>query len=293
MRSALRLPVAALVGASFLFGITFVVVKDAVATFPPLAFVGWRFLAGAALLLLLAWPRGLAVWRDGAIAGVWLFAGFALQTAGLVSTGASNSALITGLYVVMTPLLAAAWHRRAPSPWILVSSVVAFMGLALLTVDDSFSPATGDLLTLGCAAGFAGHIVFLARSAPRHPVVPFTSVQLLTTAALGLGASLVVDGPTIPDTGDLGAILLTGIGVSALAFLLQVWAQTSLGAGRTAVILTLEPVFGVAAAAVVLGERLDVAGWIGAVLILGGIELALVKAGDPGTTEAEAVSPAH
>lgn len=288
-----RLPVAALVGAALLFGITFVVVKDAVATFPPLAFVGWRFLIGAAMLLLLAWPRGAAVWRDGAIAGVWLFAGFALQTAGLVTTGASNSALITGLYVVLTPLFAAAWHRRAPSPWMVVATVIAFMGLALLTVDDSFRPASGDLLTLGCAAGFAGHIVFLSRSASRHPVVPFTAVQLLTTAVLGLGSSLLVDGPTVPDGDVLGAIALTGLGVSALAFLLQVWAQTSLGPGRTAVILTLEPVFGVAAAAIVLGERLDIAGWIGAVLILAGIEVALVKGADPDTAEAEAISPAH
>lgn len=292
MRRA-RLAVVALVGAAFLFGVTFVVIKEAVSSFPPLAFVGWRFLAGSAALLILAWPRGGRIWRDGAIAGVWLFAGYALQTAGLTETGASNSALITGLYVVFTPILGAVWNRRPPSPWVIVSAVVAFIGLALLTVDESLSLGAGDLVTLGCAVGFAGHIVFLSRAASRHPVVPFTAVQLLTVAAFGLLLSIPVEGLPLPGRSDLAPILLTGLGVSALAYLLQVWAQTGLGPGRTAVILTLEPVFGVLGAAVVLGERLRISGWVGAALILGAIELAILKERSTATTEAESVTPAH
>ena len=81
----------ALIAAALLFGSTFVVVKDAVESFPPLAFVGWRFIIGAAVLMVLAFPRSRAIWRDGSIAGLWLLAGFAFQTAGLVTTGASNS----------------------------------------------------------------------------------------------------------------------------------------------------------------------------------------------------------
>lgn len=288
-----RTSIWALVVAAFLFGITFVVVKEAVAEFPPLAFVGWRFVIGAGALAVLARPRGSRVWRDGAIAGLFLFAGYAFQTVGLVTTGASNSALITGLYVVFTPFLVAISSRRMPSPWVFVGAVVSFVGLALLTVDETLRLETGDVFTLLCALGFAGHITYLARSAPNHPVIPFTAVQLAVTGALGLGLSTVIEGWTVPTGREWPTIILTGVGVSAIAFLLQVWAQSRIGAGTTAVVLTLEPVFGVGMAALVLGERLTIGGWIGAILIILAIEVVITKGSRIETKEAEAISPAH
>lgn len=277
--------------AAFLFGVTFVVVKAAVETVDPLAFVGWRFAIGGGALLLLAIPRTPGVWRDGMIAGMWLFAGYALQTGGLTITGATNSALITGLFVVFVPLLAAVAKRRPPSPWAVVGVVLGFIGMTLLTVRAEVIFGSGDLLTLGCAVAFAGHIVTISRHATRHPVIPYTTVQLLTTAALGLVGSLVFEGPGIPARSGWAAIILTGLGVSAIAYLLQVWAQNRVGPSRTAILLTLEPVFAVAAAAVVLGERLTAAGWVGAVVILGAITLVLNKVQDDPIVEAEAISP--
>jgi drug/metabolite transporter (DMT)-like permease len=291
--TAHRGAIAALIAASFLFGVTFVVVKEAVAEFPPIAFVGWRFALGAVALLVLSFPTRRALWRDGAVAGLFLFAGYALQTAGLTLTDATNSALITGLYVVLTPLLVAARRRRPPSPVVAVGVVFAFVGMSLLTFEDGVRLGGGDLLTLGCAGGFAAHIVFLSRVAHRHPVVPLTAVQLSVTAALGLVVSLPLEGPSLPRGSQWTAIALTGLGVSALAFLLQVWAQTRLGPARTAVILALEPVFGVATAAVVLGERLRPAGWIGAAMIVGAIQLVVTRAGSEDTIEAEAITAAH
>jgi drug/metabolite transporter (DMT)-like permease len=278
--------------AAMLFGVTFVVVKAAVEVVDPLAFVGWRFAIGGLALLALAVPRTPGVWRDGAIAGLWLFAGYALQTGGLTLTGATNSALLTGLFVVFTPLLAAVARRRAPSPWAVVGAVVGFIGTALLSARDDVVFGTGDLLTIGCAVGFAGHIVYVAHAVRRHPVIPFTTVQLLTVAALGLVGSLVFEGPGLPARAGWPAIILTGLGVSAAAFLLQVWAQHRVGPSRTAIVLTLEPVFAVAAAAVVLGERLTSAGWFGAVVIMGAITLVLTKTRDDPILQAEAISPA-
>jgi drug/metabolite transporter (DMT)-like permease len=286
-----RLPIAALVVAAFLFGITFVIVKGVVAGFPPLAFVGWRFAAGAAVLLVLAFPSNTRVWRDGCLAGVLLFVGFVFQTEGLRHTDATNSALVTGLYVVFTPLLVAAWSRRRPSPWVVVGVVAAFVGLVLLTFDDDFRPGPGDLLTLVCAVAFAAHIAFLARTAPRHPVIPFTGAQLAVTALLALAGSAALEGFPLPSGREWGAIALTGVGVSAGAYLLQVWAQTRIGPSRTAVLLTLEPVFALAAGAIVLGERLDARGWLGAVVILAAIQLVLHRDGDSPATDAEAISP--
>ncbi len=289
----MKAPVAALVTAAFLFGSTFVVVKDAVADYPPLAFVGWRFLVGAVALLLLARPRTPGIWRDGAVAGLLLYAGYALQTAGLVTTEASTSALITGMFVVFTPLVHSAWTRRAPSPWVLVGVVLAFIGLALVTLRGGFVLGVGDLFTLGCALAFAVHIVYLARVASRYPVVPFTAVQLLVTAALGLSSSLVVESAPFPPAGSWPAILLTGLGVSALAFLLQIWAQTKVGPSTAAVVLTLEPVFGVALGVLVLAERMTLGRWVGAALIVAAIQLVVTRGNPYEATEVEAVTPAH
>ena len=204
----------ALALAALLFGATFVVVKEAVAVLPPLAFVGWRFLIGAAALLLLGIPRGRSIWRDGLAAGVLLFAGFALQTAGLAETSASNSGLITGLYVVFTPLLAAVVARHGVGLGTIVGTATAFAGLALLTIGDGLTFAVGDLLTVGCAIAFAGHIVVLARVAFRHPVVPFTAIQLLVTAILALAGSAVTEGFPWPNSEVLPALLITGLVVS-------------------------------------------------------------------------------
>ena len=297
-------PIGALVIASLLFGVTFVVVKDAVAVYPPLSFVAWRFLVGGAMLAVLAVPRGRVLWRDGLVAGGdrdagrrrrglgVLWAAFALQTVGLTTTGASNSALITGLYVVLTPFVVAASRRRPPRPWVVIGTVIAFVGLVLLAFDDTFRLGRGDFLTVLCALGFAIHIAFLAVAAPRHAIVPFTAVQLLTVGVLGFVPAVIVETAPLPTGSVLATIVLTGVGVSALAFLLQVWAQTRITPERTAVILTLEPVFGLLAGVILLGERLDLRRWAGALLILVAIQIVVALGTSPDELQAEAASPA-
>jgi drug/metabolite transporter (DMT)-like permease len=285
--------VLALIGASFLFGATFVVVKSALEGIDPLSFVAWRFLIGGLILAALAIPRGRSIWWHGLVAGTALFAGFALQTAGLQYTSASNSALITGLYVVFTPFLAALFARRAPSPWVVAGAALAFVGVYLLTGTENLSLDTGDLLTVGCALAFATHIVVLAHYAYQHPVIPFTTVQMIVTAALAFVTAGVFEGLTVPDRSVWGALALTGIGVSAGAYLLQIWAQTIVGASTAAVVLAAEPAFGVAAGWVILGERLGVEGWIGAALIVAAIYLVITRQRDQTSRDAEAVTPAH
>jgi len=263
----------AIAAASFLFGSTFVIIKDAVATFPPISFVAWRFLLGGFVLALFVPPRGMAVWRDGAVAGSLLFVGYSFQTAGLVTTGASNSALITGLFVIFTPLLVALLYRRSPSVGVAAAAVLAFAGVVLLTYRPQTEFVRGDLLTVGAAAAFAGHIIALDRLAKRHSLVSFTAVQLLVTALLAFPLAAVTEGIPIPSRRELPALLVTALGVSIGAYLLQLWAQTIISPSRTAVLLALEPAFAVATAAAVLGERLSPAGWAGAALIMAAILL--------------------
>ncbi len=285
---------AALVTAAVLFGATFVVIKNAVTLIPPLAFVGWRFLIGAIALFLLAVPKGRRLWRDGVLAGAVLFAGYALQTEGLARTSAANSGLITGLYVVFTPMIAALVARVRVSGWAISGTGIAFVGLALLTIREGMRFDDGDLLTVACAVAFAAHIVILSRVAARHPVVPFTTVQLLTTSALALGLSWITEDLPLPTTDVLPALLMTGLIVTAGAFLMQVWSQTIIGPSRTAVILTIEPVSATVFAAVLLAEYLTPQRWAGAALILAGIYLVLAKTreSDP-IPAAEAITPAH
>ncbi len=279
---------------ALLFGSTFVVVKEAIADLPPMAFVAWRFLIGAIALLLLAWPRGPRIWQDGFAAGSFLFGGYALQTWGLTETSASNSALITGLFVVATPLLAALFTRRRPGPWTVLGAVIAFGGFGLLTVELPFRLVAGDVITVGCALAFAGHIVVLSRVAHRHPVIPFTAVQLLFTSAAALLASAAFEDLPVPATTDLPPLLITGLAVSAGAFVLQVWSQTVVGPARTAMVLSLEPVFAMVFAWWFLDERLRGRGWVGAALILGAIYLVLAKAkASDEIPAAEAISAAH
>ncbi len=292
-QSETRRAVLALLVAAVLFGATFVVIKSAVEHIEPIGFVAWRFLLGASFLSLFALPTGKRIWLHGSIAGVALFAGYVLLTAGLARTTASNSALITGLYVVITPFLASAFARRPPSRWTVTAAAGSFAGLILLTGTTNLSFQSGDLLTLGCALAFAFHIVALARFARLHPIVPFTTVQLVTTAALAFPISWMLDGPTLPPRSVWGALAITGIGVSAGGFLLQIWAQTIVGPATAAVVVASESAFGVATAWLILGERLSLSRLAGGALILAAIGVVLLKQRDHESLEAESVTAAH
>jgi len=286
----------ALTLAAALFGTTFVFVKDVLDVIPPLAFVGWRFLIGAVVLFALGRPSGRLVWRDGTIAGLVLFVGFATQTIGLELTSASNSGLITGLYVVFTPLIAAIARRTSPAIATIAGASMSIIGLGVLTLNDSLTLEAGDVWTLVCSVAFALHIVILAYLAPKHEVIPFTAVQLAFVAVAGLTMSAIVEGgPSFPPAAAWPTLIVTGLVVTAGAFLIQVWSQTIIGPSRTAIILAIEPLFAVATAALVLGERLSVRGWIGAGLMIAGTYIVLVFAPpeDADIRTAEAISEAH
>ena len=195
--------------------------------------------------------------------------------------------------MVITPFLVALFRRKAPSPWVVGAAAASFAGLVFLTGTDGLSLQPGDLLTLGCAVGFAFHIVALARFAPEHPVVPFTTVQLAVTALLASPAAWLFEGTSLPAPSVWGALVMTGVGVSVVAFLLQVWAQTVVEASMAALILAAEPAFGVAAAWVLLDDRLSSQGWIGAALIVVAILVVITRQRDQSSRDAEAVTAAH
>ena len=273
-----------------LWGTTFVQVKDALRDISPQLFNTLRMLVAFACLAVVyrrQWKRmGWTALGFGLLAGVCMTFGYIFQTSGLLYTSATNSAFITGLMVVLVPLLTAIPALRPPASrapgwnsW--TGALVAFGGIALLTTPAhtdwarlAHSLNRGDLLTVGCAVGFSFHVIVLAHAAPR---VPFQQIALLMVgvAALLLGAGTgIAEHPFLhPTMRLLMALLVTGILATAAAFTVQIWAQQILPATNTALILALEPVFAWLTAFMLLHERLEVRRVAGALLILSGIAL--------------------
>jgi drug/metabolite transporter (DMT)-like permease len=273
-------PAAALVGVTAIWGSTFVVVKDAVEKMPVTDFLTWRFgLATIAMLILR--PRSVARLgprgrRAGFLVGLALGVGYLLQTLGLQHTSAAISGFITGMYVALTPIGAAVLLRKPPGRNAWISVAVATIGLGLLSL-HGFSVGSGELLTLGCAVAFTLHIVGLGHWASSHDAFGLAVVQLLTTTVL-CGIVAVPGGLVVPpDASVWGALALTAFAATALAFVVQTWAQAHLAPTRAAVIMTMEPVFSGLFAVALAGEVLGVRTLIGAVLVL--LAMLLVEAG--------------
>ena len=277
-------PLAALVAVTAVWGITFVQVKDAVALYPLFAFLAVRFVIASATLAGPAARRLRSLDRQGWMAagglGVLLAAGYALQTAGLERTTVSSAGFITGLYVVFTPLLALALFRLRAAPAVWAGVAVSTLGLGLLSGVGDGSTA-GDLLVLAGSAAYSLQIVLLERYAPRYDALAFTEVELLAAAAgfalvaVALGQIELPRGWTV-----WGALLVTGIFASALAFLVQTWAQRRTSATQTALAFAMEPVFAAAFGYWLAGDRLGAGGLAGAALIMLGIVLAEPAAAD-------------
>jgi drug/metabolite transporter (DMT)-like permease len=269
----------ALVAVTAVWGSTFVLVRDAVAQIPPFTFVAYRFLAAAVLLAALRPPRLAAGGRPGllaagALAGLALFAGYGFQTVGLQYTTASNAGFITGLAVVLTPLLGGLVLRQSPGRWPVTGALLAAVGLALLSL-QTLEVRRGDALVLGCAVAFAAHILLLGRFAPRFSSYPLAVVQLGTAGLLALGWAAVAGDLVVPGSAEIWvALAITSVAASAGAFLIQTRAQREVSPTRTAVILTMEPVFAGLFGFLLAGDRLSGRGWFGAGLIVGGMLLA-------------------
>jgi drug/metabolite transporter (DMT)-like permease len=269
-------PLLALVAVTAVWGLTFVQVKDAVALYPLLAFLALRFAIATAALAVPGLGRvgglGRAGWAAASLAGVLLAGGYWLQTEGLARTSVSSAGFVTGMYVVLTPLLALALFRLRVERAVWTGVALATAGLALLSGVDTGS-SLGDLLVLAGAAVYSLQIVLMERYAPLYDVLAFTLVEMLAAfAALGLLAIPVYEVPrgwTV-----WGALLVTGLFASAFAFLVQTWAQRRTSATRTALVFTLEPVWAALFGYTLAGDRLGGVGWAGCAVIMGGIVLA-------------------
>jgi drug/metabolite transporter (DMT)-like permease len=260
------------------WGVTFVQVKDAVAIYPLFAFLTVRYAIASAVLAPFAALRLRGLGRDGLLAGAFLGAllaiGSALQTAGLERTTVTNTGFITGLYVLLTPLFALILFRTRITRELWLAVGLALVGLALLAGVPSGS-AAGDLLVLLSTAAQALQIVMVERYANRFDAVALTFVEMVAVfvgfaaIAVALGDLSVPHGRTV-----WAALLVTGVFASALAYLIQIWAQRRISATRIAIIFSLETVWAGFFGYVLDGDRLGVVGWTGCALIFVAILIA-------------------
>jgi drug/metabolite transporter (DMT)-like permease len=265
---------------TLIWGSTFVLVKRALDDASALLFVAIRFTLAA---IVMAWLfRRRWTWQSppgGVLAGICLFGGYAFQTAGLKLTTSSKAAFLTGLTVVMVPLLSSIVYRVYPHVSEAIGVLIATVGMGLMTLQGtSIGVARGDALVILCALAFAAHIVVVGHYSKMASFEPLAVWQLGTTAALALAGFWWIEKPFFHPSPILWlAVLVSSLLSTALAFTVQAWAQQVTTATRAALIFALEPVVAWVFAFIIMGERLPAKAVFGAVLILTGILVAELK----------------
>ena len=270
--SALLLAVAAV------WGWTFTVVKDAVAQYGVVSFLAIRFALAAVTIAPFAARRAdRRTWTLGAAIGLVLALAYLFQTFGIRYTTATNSGLITGLFVVFAPICnRLLFGVRTPRAlWAAVATSV--VGLALLTGAGAERLAFGDVLTLGCAVCFGLHLALLDRHAKRHDAAGLALGQLACAAAVFLVVWPLTDPVELPTLPVWGALILTGVLASAVGFYSQTAAQRELPAIRAAMILTMEPAFAALFGRFLAGDRLAPLQVLGGVLMVGALLTANIR----------------
>jgi drug/metabolite transporter (DMT)-like permease len=272
-----------LVMIAFIWGSTFVLVKEALNDASPLVLNSARMVVAAVLLAVFYRKKIAVLTRPALIAGVtvgfFLYLGYALQTSGLKLTTPSKSAFLTGTSSVLVPLLLVAIWRAHIHLWRVAGIALALIGLFLMTVPggtaglaDFANVNLGDLLTIGCAFSFAFHIIFLGHASQRFPFEQVAVLQVGTAAILMTVSAPLLEHPHFrPSATAIAAVLVTGILCTAVAFTVQSWAQQFTPATHTALIFTTEPVFAWLTSFIYLHERLGLRAGVGALLILGGV----------------------
>ncbi len=273
---------AVLLGVSVFWGTSFAIIKEALGETTPANLLFIRFLFSSLLLLPVGWSRRKTFsgefLKPGIVIGFFLFTAFFTQAWGLVFTTASRSGFITGLSVILVPLLAILVLRQMPARSAMVGAALAFCGLYLLTSADQAQALSfnwGDFLTLICAFFWAGHILALGRYSPGGDTFWLTFIQLATSCVGSLGWVVLTGDLNLRlPTGVYGAAFYLALTCTVLAYLGQTWAQARTTPTRTAIILSMEPVFAALFAWFWLGEKMGMWGWMGAGSILAGILLA-------------------
>jgi drug/metabolite transporter (DMT)-like permease len=275
-----RLPIAelSLVGIAAIWGLTFVMVQNAVEQIPVMTFLAYRFIPAAALVAIIFRRRVAQLTRRGVVTalvmGVFLTSGYVFQTLGLERTSAANAGFITGMFVVLTPIFGAVFlrHKAGAPAW--VAAAVSAFGMYLLSGTGGDVHLAGDALIFLCACSFSFHILATDVAVRHHDVGALLAVQLAVVGVFCLIVATAMGDLVVPDSGTVwSALIVTSLFASAAGFFVQTYAQQHTSPARTALILASEPAFAGLFAYLLAGERLTALDWAGAGLILAAIVL--------------------
>ncbi|WP_261830605.1 DMT family transporter [Inconstantimicrobium mannanitabidum] len=212
----------------------------------------------------------------GILIGTILYAGSALQQVGIIYTTAGKASFITGLYMVLVPIIGLfLGHKIGKSSWIGVG--LAVIGLYLLSVNGDFSIGYGDLLEVIGAVFWAIHILSIDYFSDKIEPLKLSCIQFATCSVLSLITALIFEQITIIGISNaIVPILYGGLLSVGVAYTLQVVAQKNAKPSHAAIILSMESVFGAIGGAIILGETMSTKGYIGCILILAGILLSQI-----------------
>ena len=261
-----------LIGCTFLWGTSFVVLKSALDTMPTLWILAIRFL-GAALLMTLFGFRKLkkldqSYWKGGAVMGAFLTAAYIIQTYGLVYTTPGKNAFLTATYCVLVPFLWWVIRRQKPERSHVIAAVICFVGIGLVSLQEHLTVNPGDLITLFCGLFYGLHIIATSVYAKDRDAVLLSMVQFLTAAVICFAlAPLVSPFPAQVSSDTWLRIAYLCIMCTGVCFLLQTIGQKYTPANEVAIFLTLESVFGAAISVLFFHERLTFQVFCGFVLI--------------------------
>lgn len=266
-----------------IWGFAFVAQRLGMDYVGPFTFNAARFFLGALsllplLLILKAQTpvpakdgKRIKLWQGGLLAGLLLFMGSTFQQVGLQYTTAGNAGFITGLYIIIVPILALLWGQKTGKhTWFGAS--MAVIGLYLLSVTDDFTLAYGDLLQLIGAVFWAGHVLLIGWLSPRMDALRLSVIQFFTCGSISLLAALTMEEPNLNSLAQAWQpIAYAGLLSVGVAYTLQVIAQKEAPASHAAIILSLEAVFAVIGGYLFLNELLSIKGLIGCTLMLAGM----------------------
>ena len=272
--------------AAAIWGFAFVAQREGMETMGPFLFNAARFFIGSAVLFPLVWylskknktptnketsTKKLLI--AGTIAGLFLFLASSFQQVGIQYTTAGKAGFITGLYIFFVPLIGIFFGQRTGSgTWL--GAFIAVIGLYLLSINDDFSIARGDLLQLICAVFFAAHILVVGYVAKRMDPLKLSLIQYVVSGVLSFFIAIAIELITwqmIVDTAI--PLLYAGVMSIGVGYTLQVVAQQHAKSSHAAIILGLEGAFAVLGGWLILDENLSTRGLIGCGLMLSGMFL--------------------
>lgn len=254
--------------------------KSVLVEAPPFSFLGWRFLI-AFLLGTIVLGRQILNFTSGeiiggAVCGIFLFSGFGFQTFGLITTTASKSAFITSISIILVPvfLIFAKLQKIKLKIWL--SMAFAIFGLYLVLTPQGSGITIGDILTFGCAISFAIHVIVQDKySKQKLNTLRFFLIQALIVSVLSFGNHILFESQTVIWSGRfITAILITAVVATLFGFGMMIQAQKVLSPSRTAIVLSLEPLFAAIIAALLENEVFTISSWIGGLLVISGVMLA-------------------